>query len=175
MRQATSHTFQLNRVWSRRLARLLLFLLVLAALVLVLTPAWFIQPFRPQTQTSLALSYALRRWSPVVTLLLAALAALLCLWLARGARWWRKVVLSAAFALICATAWLARQNHFEWMFRPLPAPAYARAGEANFVADADMVLAVRLNGEAVAYPVRQMAYHHVVADTVGGTPLVATY
>jgi hypothetical protein len=38
-----------------------------------------------------------------------------------------------------------------------------------------MVLSVKVNGEAVAYPVRLMAYHHVVQDIVGGTPLVATY
>ncbi len=61
------------------------------------------------------------------------------------------------------------------MFNPLPAPAYARGNDVSFVAGSDMVLAVQVNGEAVAYPVRQMAYHHVVEDTVGGTPLVATY
>jgi Protein of unknown function (DUF3179) len=159
----------------RRLAWLLLFLFLLAALAIVLTPVWLIQPFRPQTQTSLALSYALRRWSPLVTVLLAVLSALLCYWLARRAKWWRKVVLVFALVLVCGLAWLARQNHFEWMFHPLPAAGYARAPEAKFVADTDMVLAVQVNGEAVAYPIRQMAYHHVVADTVGGTPLVATY
>ena len=39
----------------------------------------------------------------------------------------------------------------------------------------DVVLAVRVGDDAVAYPVRQMAYHHVVQDTVGGVPIVATY
>jgi hypothetical protein len=43
------------------------------------------------------------------------------------------------------------------------------------VGDSDVVLAVNLNGEAAAYPIRLMAYHHVVQDTVGGTPIVATY
>ena len=33
-----------------------------------------------------------------------------------------------------------------------------------------MVIAVELRGDAVAYPVRQMAYHHVVNDQVGGVP-----
>jgi hypothetical protein len=37
------------------------------------------------------------------------------------------------------------------------------------------VLAVENHGEAVAYPIRLMAYHHVVHDRVGGTPIVATY
>ena len=160
----------------RRLAWLALLLIVLVAFGLVLTPAWLIQPFRPQTQSSLAISYALRRWSPIATLICLAAAVLLCAWLWRGARRvWRKGVLVIAFALVCTATWFARQNHFEWMFHPVADPAYARASTADFVNDTDMVLAVNLNGEAAAYPVRLMAYHHLVADTVGGTPLVATY
>ena len=173
---ATSATSQRTHNTRRRqLAWLALGLLVLAALALVCTPAWLIQPFRPQTPASLKLSFALRRWSPLLTLVLLAATAFLCLWLARRTRWWSKPVLVVAVALVCGAAWFARQNHFEWMFHPLPDPAYARASEASYVGDADMVLAVQLNGEAVAYPVRQMAYHHLVDDTVGGTPLVATY
>jgi len=38
-----------------------------------------------------------------------------------------------------------------------------------------MVMTVELNGESAAYPIRQMAYHHIVQDTVGGTPIVSTY
>jgi hypothetical protein len=53
--------------------------------------------------------------------------------------------------------------------------AYASTGAADFVNDSDMVLAVLKNGEAAAYPVRLMAYHHLVQDVVGGTPIVATY
>ena len=30
-------------------------------------------------------------------------------------------------------------------------------------------------GEAVAYPIRILAYHHVINDVAGGTPIVATY
>jgi hypothetical protein len=37
------------------------------------------------------------------------------------------------------------------------------------------VLSVTLGNESVAYPIRLMGYHHVVQDTVGGTPIVATY
>ena len=61
------------------------------------------------------------------------------------------------------------------MFNPLTTSAYAKVNDAAFVGEQDMVLAVENNGEAVAYPVRLMAYHHVVGDTVGGTPIVATY
>ena len=34
---------------------------------------------------------------------------------------------------------------------------------------------VKINGDAAAYPVRQMAYHHIVQDVVGGTPITTTY
>ena len=72
-------------------------------------------------------------------------------------------------------AWFARQRYFEWMFAPLANPQFARAAVAGWVNEQDMVLAVSLNGDAVAYPVRQLAYHHLVQDSVGGVPIVATY
>lgn len=162
--------------FGRRAAWAALLIIVLAVLVLVLTPAWIVQPFRPQSQQGLAASYTLRRWSPVVSILALATALVLVLWLWRGARaWWRRGVLIVALILTGAATWLARQNHFEWMFNPLAGAAYAKANEAGFVADTDMVMAIEIGGEAVAYPVRQMAYHHVVQDMVGGTAVVATY
>ena len=87
----------------------------------------------------------------------------------------RKAVLAIAVLLTFATTWFARQNHFEWMFHPLPNAAYAKASQADFMNDGDRVLAVAIGNEAVAYPIRLMAYHHVVADTVNGVPIVATY
>ena len=79
-----------------------------------------------------------------------------------------------AVGVFCA--WFARQNHFEWMFNPLRNPAYASTTAATtFVDPADMVIAVELRGDAVAYPVRQMAYHHLLNDEVGGVPVVSTY
>jgi uncharacterized membrane protein YozB (DUF420 family) len=153
-----------------------LLILTLAALAMVLTPAWLIQPFRPQSQTGLAVSYMLRRWSPLFTVLDLIIVLALIVWLWRKARrWWRKSLLVLLLGLTILATWFARQNHFEWMFNPLQAAAYARAGEVDFLTDNDMVLAIEVNGEAVAYPVRLMAYHHLVEDTVGGVPIVATY
>ncbi|MBA3766658.1 MAG: DUF3179 domain-containing protein [Acidobacteria bacterium] len=160
----------------RRMAWLLLSILMLAALLMVLTPAWLIQPFRPQSQAGLAVSYTLRRSSPVMTIIASIMTLALVLWLWRGARrWWLKSLLVATLLLTFTATWFARQNHFEWMFNPLSNAAYARAGEVDFAADTDMVLAIEINGEAVAYPVRLMAYHHLVQDTVGGQAVVATY
>ncbi len=160
---------------SRRAAWIILLVIVLIALAIVVAPVWIIQPFKPQTTRGLEISFALRRWSPLVTLIALAVALLLVGLLGRGSRWWSKGLLVLIMLPLLASTWFAHQNHFEWMFNPLANSAYAKPSEATFVGDSDMVLAVENNGEAVAYPVRLMAYHHLVQDTVGGTPIVATY
>jgi Protein of unknown function (DUF3179) len=155
---------------------LLLFVLLAAAFALVAIPVFLIMPFKPQTQRALAVSYALKTWSPLLTVGTAVAVLALVVWLWRQSRrWWAKAMLVIVLMLSIVPAWFARQNHFEWMFNPLRNSSYTKAPEAKFVNDSDMVLAVKINNEAVAYPVRLMAYHHVVQDTVGGTPICATY
>ena len=162
--------------FGRKSAWAAIIILLLLALALVVIPVRVIHPFRPQTPEGLELAYTLRLWSPSVTLFASVITLALAIFLWRGARrWWRKTVLVIFVALSIGAAWFARQNIFEWMFNPQPNALYARTSEAGFVDDADRVIAVEINGEAVAYPVRQIAYHHVVEDTVGGVPVVATY
>ncbi len=159
----------------RRVAWALLFILTISVLFCVIVPVGLIMPFRAQSPRGLALAYTLRSWSPSLTLVVAAAAIALVVWLWSNARWWRKVGLAIVLILNFTAAWFARQNHFEWMFNPLPNAAYAKTSEARYMTDSDMVLAVENQSEAVAYPIRLMAYHHVIQDTVGGTPLIATY
>lgn len=161
---------------NRKTAWILLLLMSATALILVLVPVWIIQPFKPQSPRGVEVSYAMRSWSPVVTIVAALIGLLVVAKLWNGSRrWWKKVLLGTVLMLLFASTWFARQNHFEWMFNPLAQAAYARITDAAFLADSDIVMAVESNGEAVAYPVRLMAYHHVVEDVVGGTPVVATY
>lgn len=159
----------------RKLVWLTLLLLVVAVLVIVLTPVFLIMPFKSQTPRVLAVSYLMRRWSPLFTLAAAALVLILTIGLWPRGRWFSRIALAILLIPTMAATWLARQNHFEWMFNPLPNPAYVRTVDASFVNDDDRVLAVKIGNESVAYPVRIMAYHHLVGDTVGGTPIVATY
>ena len=159
-----------------RLIWLALFGFLVLSIAFVAVPVFLIQPFSPQTQRALEVSYLLRAWSPLATviILLAVFASASWQW-KQIHRWWRKALLLIILFLSIVPAWFARQNHFEWMFNPLHHSSYIKVADAGFVRDSDMVLAVKLNNEAVAYPVRLMAYHHVVQDTVGGTPICATY
>jgi small-conductance mechanosensitive channel len=152
---------------------LALFLLVVAAVAIVILPAYLLNPFAPETERGLTVAYTAKRYAPAVTFAFAAAGV----WLATKlwTKWWRKTVVVFALLLLVTAAWLSHQNHFEWMFNPLSNSAYAAAGEASFVEADDMVLAVAVNGEAAAYPVRLLAYHHVVHDVVGGVPIVVTY
>jgi uncharacterized protein DUF3179 len=150
--------------------------IALAMFIWVAIPAVLIRPFRPQTLLGVALAYELRQKAPAVTLVGLGLLLTLLARLARHVtRWWQWPPLVLLVALGAFPAWFARQNHFEWMFNPLPDPTYAPATLVDFVEDRDMVVAVEIGGDAVAWPVRQMAYHHIVEDDVGGVPVVSTY
>jgi len=155
---------------------LLLLLIVAAAVAFVVVPVFLLYPFRPQTETGLAAGYYVRGLAPWVTLALLLVALLLVVRMWRASRrWWAKALMVLLLLPAAATVWAARQNVFEMMFPPLASPAYARAAEVDYVGDEEMVLAVERGGERVAYPVRLVASHHLVADTVGGVPVVATY
>jgi hypothetical protein len=164
-----------NSKSTRRLVWSMWLITIATGLAIVIAPIWIIQPFKPQSQQGLELSYALRRISPFLTIIASLGVVVLTAWLWRGARWYSKAVLVLLAIPLFAATWMARQNHFEWMFKPHANLAYAKSDAASHVADGDMILAVQNNGEAVAYPVRLMAYHHLVQDVVGGTPIVATY
>jgi len=160
----------------RRLAGLALFLLVIAALALVAVPMWLIRPFAPQTPEGLAAAYAMRRWAPLLTVAAVAAALFLAAVLWRRARWWSRALAILALIPLLGAAWQSRQNMFETkMFAPLAETRSAPAAEAGWVEEGDPVLAVSLNGDAAAYPVRQVSYHHIVHDVVGGVPVAATY
>src|SRR5215813_9308202 len=126
----------------RKLVWLTLFVLIAIVMGLVLTPVFLIMPFKAQTTRILEVSYVMRRWSPVVTVLASLLILTLTIRLWLGGRWWSRILLMLLLVPVFAATWLARQNHFEWMFNPLPNPAYAKAAETTFVNNDDRVMSV---------------------------------
>ena len=155
--------------------RLLFALLVFGSLAVVLIPVWIIRPFRGQSPEALTLALTLRTWAPLVTVVTGVAALLLAFGLLRGARWPQKTLVSLGILLVAASAALARYNYFERVFfRPITTPRFESAAQVKLDPD-EMVLAVRSGSQARAYPIRAMAYHHLVNDTLGGVPLVATY
>ena len=59
---------------------------------------------------------------------------------------------------------------------PIDAPVFMSVKEAGDLLDpAESIVALEINGDARAYPVRAMVWHEIVNDSVGGTPVVVTY
>jgi Protein of unknown function (DUF3179) len=139
-------------------------------------PTLYIMPFRPQTGRMMQWALTARTEAPLVTLAAAVCAVpLAALVVAGSRRWWSRGLAVVVCAGVVAGAWFARQNHFEWMFNPLDSPSFARSDKARFVEPDDIVMAVTIGGQAAAYPIRQLAYHHLVNDVLGDEPIVATY
>jgi len=132
-------------------------------------PMYVIRPFRAQGATELAVALAVIQARSWIVILCAALA-IFAAWKASTRRIW----MGLGAALVCLLAASTRVNVFELMFHPVDQPAFVAANDVRLDGD-EKVLALRVENAARAYPVRSMAYHHIVNDTVGSRAVVATY
>lgn len=148
-----------------------------ALFAVVAIPTLYIQPFKPQTGRGIVLALALRDAAPLVTAVALVAAAALGVWSwVTSRRWFARAAVVLLLAVAAVPTWFVRQNHFEWMFAPLPAAGYASVTEAaEFLTDGEIVMGVQVDEAAYAYPIRQLGYHHVVNTEIGGQPIVATY
>jgi hypothetical protein len=137
-------------------------------------PAFIIRPFRYQAPRALLVAMTLRQRAPLGTLIaaLACLALAFALW--KTASRWRKSILVLTLLVVTFSAVMARQNYFEWMFHPIAGPRFLAQSESKLDAK-EMIMAVQLGSDARAYPISQMAYHHVLNDVVNGVPIAVTY
>ena len=158
----------------RRLIWIAFSVCALTAIALFCVPAFIIYPFRHQTPRALLVAMELRQCAPLATLIAALPCFIFGFALWRAASSWRKSILVVTLLVVAFSAVMARLNYFEWMFHPITG--------AQFLAQADskldpkeMIMAVRLGNDARAYPISQMAYHHVLNDVVGDVPIAVTY
>lgn len=159
----------------RRPISWLMFLLsALAGIALFFIPAFIIRPFRHQSAPALALAMALRQrapWGTVASAILCLFFAFV-LWQSDNRR--RKIVLCTILILVGFSTVVSRVNYFEWMFHPVDSPQF-EAESASKLDGGELILAVRYGADARAYPIREMAYHHVLNDVVDGNPVAVTY
>ena len=137
-------------------------------------PAFIIRPFAYQNPKALLWAMAIRQRAPLISLFCAGVTLLLVssLWL--SSNWWRKASLSLAVVMVLFSAVMSRLNYFEWMFHPVDSAKFESESSSKLDAK-EMILAVRYGSDARAYPIREMAYHHILNDVVGGVPIAVTY
>lgn len=148
--------------------------LVLAAASLFLIPAFIIRPFRYQSPKALALALAAREYAPLLTVVATCAALGMAVWKWNRVRWVPKTLLAVGVLLAAGSATMARMNYFEWMFHPVAQPGFEAADQSK-LDSGEMILTIRFGSDARAYPIREMAYHHIVNDVVGGVPVAVTY
>jgi hypothetical protein len=148
--------------------------LSLAGSLLFLFPAFIIRPFRRQFPNSLAWAMTVRQHAPLWSLFIAVAAFVAAMLLWNRVSRLRRALIVVGLCLASASAVMARVDYFEWMFHPLPSPGFDAASRSQ-LGESEMVMAVQLGNEARAYPVRIMAYHHILNDVVGGAPIAVTY
>ena len=137
-------------------------------------PAFIIRPFAYQNPKALFWAMAIRQRAPIISLLCAGVTLLIVssLWPSSGR--WKKFLLSVPVVMVLFSAVMSRLNYFEWMFHPVDSAKFDSESSSKLDAK-EMILAVRYDNDARAYPIREMAYHHILNDVVGGVPIAVTY
>jgi Protein of unknown function (DUF3179) len=142
---------------------------------LLIYPIYVIWPFRYQGPRELLIALAVLRYRPIGMIVAVAgmLAAVVWYWRLER-RKVRRFFSAVCVLSVAAAAVLSRINIYEMMFHPAGKPAIVDASESKLDGK-EMVIAVKVNGSARAYPIRSMSYHHIYNDVVAGEPIVATY
>jgi hypothetical protein len=151
-----------------------LVLCTIAAFFLRVYPLTIIQPFKRQDPNALQHALTVFRIAPTAAIVVALIALYLTVLIWKRSRIYARIGATLLLLLTCLAAGLTRVNVFELMFHPAGTPRFVSIQDTKTEPD-DMLIAVALRNEAHAYPIREMAYHHVVNDWIAGTPIAATY
>jgi len=136
---------------------------------------YFIMPM-PGSQriNSLDAAYVLHtwRWGFRLALAIAIVAGLRASFGVR-LRWrWIPVLALAATA---GVAWMFNRVMMADRIFKQPEHLVLKARAENRVDENSVIVGVERNGEAKAWPIRFLVYHHQIRDTIGGTPILVTY
>ncbi len=150
-----------------------LFYLGIVGLILFeIANVFFIMPMPgSQEMRSVGVAYFLHEWRWVFRAVFGLLAVA-GFWVAfQGKKW-------AAILAVAATAVVVWQANFEMAADHMffqPKNLQMKNAAANTVPLEKLVLGVAKNGDARAYPIQQIGYHHQVQDSLAGEPIMVTY
>jgi len=145
---------------------------LIGLLLFEIASVYFIMPMPgSQQMNSIDLAYFLHKWRWAFR----ALSGLMIVVGLFRSQWKRKWLLLFPIAIVAAVVYMANfvmaADHMFYQ----PKKVLMVSGSENKVDSNRLVIGVSNNGEAKAYPIQFLGYHHQVQDTIGGNPMIITY
>ncbi len=137
---------------------------------------YFIMPFPgSQHKNTIALAYWISNNIIWIRILALALLVIPLIFVFRYRKLWLKIIL-ACILIFYGVIFFFFNYRFEAdkMFYQ-PRQKLFIASPADTTDKNKLVIGVAINGEAKAYPIQIIGYHHQIRDTIGYTPVVITY
>ncbi len=133
---------------------------------------YFIMPMPgSQQMNSIDVAYFLNKWRWVFRIMFGVMiiAGLI------GTTWKRKWLLIIPIVIVAVVVFMANFTMAaDHMFYKPEKLLLVQAAD-NKVDSQRLVIGIEHNGEAKAYPIQFLGYHHQVQDSIGGKPVIVTY
>jgi hypothetical protein len=156
-----------------RVAQFIIGIIILIAIEV--GKVYFIMPFSSQQSDTVDLAYFIHLniiWIRIIGILLIAYPVF---YYFRFGNWKAKVAISVSLVAYVVVAYMFNFRFLaDKMFLQPGNNVYASVPD-NKVPRTNLIIGVNVNGEARAYPIQFIGYHHQVRDTVGGSPIMVTY
>jgi hypothetical protein len=152
--------------------KLLFWFAVIALILFEVCNVYFIMPMPgSQRMNTIDVAYFLYNYRWYFRLVFVGLLFLGLL----KSKWKRKWIPAIPLALAAVVIYMINfKMAADAMFQQPTQIIYKNAGE-NKVDSNRLVIGIDINGEAKAYPIQYMGYHHHLQDTVGGKAVLVTY
>ncbi len=145
---------------------------LIGLLLFEIANVYFIMPMPgSQQMNSIDLAYFLYRWRWVFRIFFGLLIVAGLFKPSWKRKWLLVFPLLLVAAVIYMTNFVMAADHMFYQ----PSAVNMVTAQQNKVDTNRLVLGVVENGEARAYPIRFLGYHHQVQDSIGGKPVIVTY
>jgi hypothetical protein len=145
---------------------------IIGLLLFEIANVYFIMPMPgSQRMNSLDLAYFLHSWRWAFRAVFGVLIILGAAPAIRRSKWGALIALLLVTGVGYAFNFRMAADHMFYQ----PGTVQLQSANRNTVKPDREILGIEVNGQAKAYPIQFIGYHHQVLDTIGGQPVMVTY